>query len=192
MFYRYSVLVKSFPVRLSALLRTGKEFPRMAARRLCSSWDVMATILCIDQPEALITRRLVLEKNRYKVQTAHTQDEALEVLRQHAVHCVLARHDPPLMDGLQAVVAIRQFLPRFPIVLLTGVPPHDASSLADECLSSLDGPEEMIRAIARALKKRKSRERLDGNLQQSMRLLKQFKELEKKTVEVMRRILTQD
>jgi CheY-like chemotaxis protein len=135
----------------------------------------------------MITRRLVLERNGHKVRTAHTATEALEAVRQDGIDCVLARHDPPVVDGRRAVATIRRFHPQLPIVLLTTVPTQDAYSLADECLSNLDGPEALIGAVANVLRKN-GHGRLEENLQESMRLRQQFKELEKKTIEVIRRI----
>jgi hypothetical protein len=52
---------------------------------------------------------------------------------------------------------------------------------------SLDGSEVLLEAIHGALMKR-TRERVQENLSGSMRLWKEFKELEKKTIDVMRRI----
>ena len=149
----------------------------------------MATILCIDQLDWLITRRMVLEQNGHEVRTAHTEAEALEVLQQHAVDCVLARHDPPLMDGIGAAAGIRQLHPQLPIVLLATAKPDEAHSVVDECLSNLDGPEALMRAVARVLQKKNNHERLQGNIRESMRLRQEYKQLEGKTIEVLRRIL---
>ena len=147
----------------------------------------MANILCIDQSEVLLTRRLVLEHSGYQVRTALNKAEALELLQQHAVDCVVARHDPPFMDGIKAAAEIRQLHPQLPIMLLASVPTHDGYLIADECLSNLDGPEALIKAVERILKKN-GHGRLSENLQESMRLWKKFNELEKKTIEVMRKI----
>ncbi len=149
----------------------------------------MATILCIDQPDCLSTRRMVLEKNGHEVRTAHTEAEALELLQQNAVDCVLARHDPPLMDGIGAAAGIRQLHPQLPIVLLATLRPDNTDSVVDECLSNLDGPDALMRAVARVLQKKNNRERLHENVRESMRLRKEYKQLEGKTIEVLRRIL---
>jgi CheY-like chemotaxis protein len=149
----------------------------------------MATILCIDQPDWLITRQMVLEKNGHEVRTARDQAEALQLLQQHAVDCVLARHHPPLMDGIGAAAGIRQLHPRLPIVLLATGKPDNTNSVVDECLSNLDGPDALMRAVARVLQKKNNHKRLQENIRESMRLREEYKQLEGETIEVLRRIL---
>ena len=113
----------------------------------------MAAILCIDVSEVLTTRRMVLEHHGYRVLTAHERAEALQILQQEEVDCVIGRHDPLQFDGRPFLAAIRRAYPHLPIVLLAVFAPEAASSLADECLSNLDGPEALLQSIQRVLKR---------------------------------------
>ncbi len=164
-------------------------------------------ILCIDEPYLLATRRLVLEKNGHEVQAVHTVAEALETLRRGSVDCVLASHDPPFMDGIRVVEQIRQLHPKIPIVVVTPFP-SAVRSLAVECLSGLEGPEALLAAVQRALdKKLPARSNGEGtrqqehkslhdsvheNLRTSLELSAEFKELQEKTIAVIRQIRGRD
>lgn len=143
----------------------------------------MPVILCIDEPEVLSTRRLVLEKNGFEVRTARTGNEALKLLKDNVIQCAVVRHDPPVVNGLNAASEIRKNYPQIPIVLLSVTPPH-SSFATDEYLSNLDGPEALIRAIKRAMGKR-AHGRLADNIRRSLQLRGDFQELQNKTREAI-------
>jgi len=101
----------------------------------------------------------------------------MEVLREHAVDCVVVRHDLPLQDGLEANAAIRRLYPQLPIVLLATVPPRIGPSRVEECLSNLDGPEALVRAVERAVENGASNSLAEG-LQNSIGPPEKLKKLE--------------
>ena len=160
---------------------------------------VVATVLCIGEPQVLATRRLVLEQNGYAVRDAHTDAEALDALRRGPVDCVLVGHDPPWMDGAHVIAKIGQLYPKIPIVVVTPFP-APVQMLAAEYLSGLEGPEALLSAIQRALDnklparsdgeqtRQAERQRLDENLRTSLQLSADFKELQEKTITTIRRI----
>lgn len=61
-----------------------------------------------------------LEKFGYKILTAASGPEAVELVRNHKVDLVLTDMKMSPMDGLDTVIAIRKLQPGMPIVLMTG------------------------------------------------------------------------
>ena len=101
-----------------------------------------AVILCVDDEEApLKLRRLVLEKAGYKVVTACSAAQALEIADSRHIDLVLSDHLMPGSKGTELARQIKAFLPKVPFILLSGVNevPADANC-ADMFLSKLEGP----------------------------------------------------
>jgi len=101
-----------------------------------------AVILCVDDEEVpLELRRLVLEKAGYKVVTACSAAQALEIADSRHIDLVLSDHLMPGSKGTELARQIKAFLPKVPFILLSGVNevPADANC-ADMFLSKLEGP----------------------------------------------------
>lgn len=105
-----------------------------------------------DEHNALILRRLVLEKAGYKVVTATSLTEALEVLSIHAVDLVLSDQLMPGGVGTDLARRVKAAYPNLPFVIISGInelPPD--SNYADLFLSKTEGPAAMCDKISIAL-----------------------------------------
>ena len=79
----------------------------------------MYNVLVCDDDEAILeSLRIYLDNEGYKVFTASNGEEALEVVRNNKIHCVVLDIMMPLLDGLKATLKIREEY-NFPIILLS-------------------------------------------------------------------------
>jgi CheY-like chemotaxis protein len=112
-----------------------------------------AFILCVDDEELpLLLRKLVLEKQGYKVVTASSATVALQTLNEHRVDLVLTDQLMPGGTGTELAQSIKGLWPDLPVILISGVNemPADASS-ADVFISKTEGPLAMCEKISAAL-----------------------------------------
>jgi CheY-like chemotaxis protein len=112
-----------------------------------------AFILCVDDEELpLLLRKLVLEKQGYKVVTASSASDALQTLNEHRVDLVLTDQLMPGGTGTELAQSIKGLWPDLPVILISGVNemPADASS-ADVFISKTEGPMAMCEKISAAL-----------------------------------------
>lgn len=112
-----------------------------------------AFILCVDDEELpLLLRKLVLEKQGYKVVTASSATVALQTLNEHRVDLVLTDQLMPGGTGTELAQSIKGLWPDLPVILISGVNemPADASS-ADVFISKTEGPMAMCEKISAAL-----------------------------------------
>lgn len=112
-----------------------------------------AFILCVDDEELpLLLRKLVLEKQGYKVVTASSASDALQALNEHRVDLVLTDQLMPGGTGTELAQSIKGLWPDLPVILISGVNemPADASS-ADVFISKTEGPLAMCEKISAAL-----------------------------------------
>jgi CheY-like chemotaxis protein len=110
-------------------------------------------ILCVDdEPNALILRKLVLQRAGYEVVTANSGKQALEVAGSRSIDLLLSDQLMPGMTGTQLAKEIRLIAPKARIVLISGVNemPPDAS-VADVFLSKVEGPDALCSTVASAL-----------------------------------------
>jgi CheY-like chemotaxis protein len=110
-------------------------------------------ILCVDdEPNALILRKLVLQKAGYEVITASSGKQALELADSQIIDLLLSDQLMPGMTGTQLAREIRARMPNARIVLISGVNeiPPDAD-VADIFLSKVEGPEALCNTVASAL-----------------------------------------
>ncbi len=117
--------------------------------------DGRLVILCVDdEPNALILRKLVLQKAGYEVITANSGKQALEVAESRPIDLLLSDQLMPGMTGTQLAKHIRAIAPKARIVLISGVNemPSDAD-VADAFLSKVEGPEALCSTVASALSK---------------------------------------
>lgn len=75
-------------------------------------------LICDDQPDIVNALKIYLAPEGYTLHTAYTGMEALEIMRTQDIHLVLMDVMMPVMDGITAVMRIRDFS-NVPIILLT-------------------------------------------------------------------------
>ncbi len=79
------------------------------------------TILCVDDNEqALSVRKFMLETRGYRVLTARTSAEALEIFEHGSIDLVLSDLLMPGMDGNELVRRMKEMSPEVPAILLSG------------------------------------------------------------------------
>jgi len=79
------------------------------------------TILCIDQNEqALAVRKFMLTTRGYRVVTALSSHEALDIFRRGGVDLVLSDLLLPEMDGNEMVRRMKDISPEIPTILVSG------------------------------------------------------------------------
>jgi len=120
--------------------------------------EISAAILCIDDEEpALALRRLVLEKAGYRVFTALTGKQGIELFRHQPIDVVILDYWMADMDGLDVAEQLKALSHRTPIIMLSGY-----TSILDEGLGRVDlwlrkgegDPEQLLAAVVQALNSR--------------------------------------
>lgn len=111
------------------------------------------TLLCLnDDKTALFVRKLVLEKEGFRVLTTTTAKEALELMGQEQVDLVIADHLLQDSTGVEVASVMKQRWPRVPIILLSGmVDPPEHRGVIDAFVSKVEGREVLITTIRRLL-----------------------------------------
>src|SRR6516165_809908 len=93
-----------------------------------------AAILCIDDEEPpLLVRRRVLEKAGYRVFTALTGKEGIEIFRKQPIDLAIVDYWMADMDGLDVAAELKRLRPKTPIIMLSGY-----ASILDEGLGKVD------------------------------------------------------
>jgi CheY-like chemotaxis protein len=114
-----------------------------------------AAILCVDDEEtALLLRRRVLEKAGYRVFTALTGREGIEIFRYQPIDVVILDYWMADMDGLDVAAALRLINTKTPIIMLSGF-----AAILDEGLGKVDlwlrkgesDPEQLLIAVVHLL-----------------------------------------
>lgn len=108
------------------------------------------TILCVDDNEqALAVRKFLLETRGYRVVTASSGREALEIFQNRGVDLVLGDLIMPQMDGNEMVQRMKEIAPEVPMMLLSGtVKAFDRACHADAFLpKGACTPVEMLERI---------------------------------------------
>jgi CheY-like chemotaxis protein len=110
-------------------------------------------ILCVDDEEnALILRRLVLEKSGFEVLTANSAREAQEVLATRSVDLILSDQLMPGITGTELARTVKARYPQIPFVLVSGVNEMpEGIELTDMFISKLEGPVILIQKITELL-----------------------------------------
>ena len=123
--------------------------------------ELPAAILCIDDEEpALLLRRRVLEKAGYRVFTALTGKEGIELFRFQPIDAVILDYWMADMDGLDVAAELKKLNPKTPIVVLSGY-----TSILDEGLGRVDlwlrkgegDPQQLLLAVADLLNRNRIR-----------------------------------
>jgi CheY-like chemotaxis protein len=111
------------------------------------------TILCVDDEQTPRTlRKLILEKQGYRVITAASGAEALEMLARNSIDLVLSDQMMPGMTGTELTKSVKAIRPTMPVILISGVNeiPVDADH-ADRFVSKIGGPELLFKTVAEVL-----------------------------------------
>ena len=120
--------------------------------------ETPAAILCIDDEEpALVLRRVLLENAGYRVFTALTGKQGIEIFRYQPIDVVILDYWMADMDGLDVAVQLKTLSPKTPIIMLSGY-----TSILDESLGKVDlwlrkgegDPEQLLSAVMQALDSR--------------------------------------
>ncbi len=112
-----------------------------------------SVILCVDdEPNSLILRKLVLEKAGYRVLTASSANQALEVLDSSRIDLVLSDQLMPGGTGTELARKVKTRFPSLPVVIISGVNeiPPDADT-ADMFISKVEGPAAMCEKVSEVL-----------------------------------------
>ena len=89
-----------------------------------------ATILCVDDHwNELISRKMLLEKNGYKVLEATDGSEGLQLFLSHPVDAVILDYQMPGMNGDVVAAEMKLLKPHVPIMLLSAYGPLPNSKL---------------------------------------------------------------
>ena len=75
-------------------------------------------LVCDDEKDIVSALKIYLMADGYQVFEAYNGKEALEVLKEHDIHLVLMDIMMPEMDGISAMVKIRE-TSNVPVILLT-------------------------------------------------------------------------
>jgi CheY-like chemotaxis protein len=122
--------------------------------------ELPAAILCIDDEEpALLVRRRLLEKAGYRVFTALTGKEGIELFRFQLIDAVILDYWMADMNGLEVATQLKKLSPKTPIIVLSGY-----TSILDEGLGRVDlwlrkgegDPEQLLLAVGHLLSRSRS------------------------------------
>lgn len=108
------------------------------------------TILCVDDNEqGLAVRKFLLETRGYRVVTAVSAHEAIDVLRNGGVDLVLGDLIMPRMDGNEMVNHMKEIAPEVPMLLVSGtVKAFERACHADAFLpKGTSSPAELLERI---------------------------------------------
>ena len=75
-------------------------------------------LVCDDEKDIVSALRIYLTSEGYNVVEAFNGKEAVEIVAKEEVHLVLMDIMMPIMDGIQAMVKIRE-ISNVPVILLT-------------------------------------------------------------------------
>lgn len=128
------------------------------------------TILVVDDAEA--TREIIrrnLTRADYRVATAGTVEEAVELLRNMVVQLVITDLKMPGVSGLELVRHVRENEPDTEVIMITGYPSIEGAVTAvkigaDEYLTKPFTDEELLEAVQRALAKLDRKKHVDRDV----------------------------
>jgi CheY-like chemotaxis protein len=118
------------------------------------------TLLCVDDNQSSLKMcKMVLEDFGYKVLTASSGREGLEVFASNAIDAVILDYQMPEMNGELVAAEMKRTNPRIPILMLSGWVslPESALQLVDEFVAKGAPVEFMLLAIQQLLSRHKKR-----------------------------------
>lgn len=114
------------------------------------------TLLCVDdEAVGLKVRKIILERQGYKVLTASEGAEGLNVFADHHVDAVVLDYYMPGMNGGDVAAAMKNTKPRVPIILLSAYVtlPQEVVDSVDAFIVKGDSPEILLGKIAELMDK---------------------------------------
>ncbi len=107
-------------------------------------------VLCIDDAEiALRVRKLLLANAGYRVLTAASGEEGLELFNENPVDLVIADHFLTDKSGSEIAAEMKALKPEVPILVVSAAAePPSGLEFTDGFLSKGDGPDALLDAIA--------------------------------------------
>ena len=118
------------------------------------------TLLCIDDNQSsLKICKIILEDFGYKVSTASSAREGLEIFASHVIDAVILDYQMPEMNGELVAAEMRRTKPRVPILMLSGWGslPESALQMVDGFVAKGDPVEFFLLAIQQLLSRHKKR-----------------------------------
>jgi len=118
------------------------------------------TLLCVDDNQSSLNIcKIILENSGYKVSTASSGREGLEIFASNAIDAVILDYQMPEMNGELVAAEMRRTKPRVPILMLSGwvSVPESAFQLVDGYIAKGDPVEFMLLAVQQVLSRGKTR-----------------------------------
>ena len=118
------------------------------------------TLLCVDDNQSSLNIcKIILENSGYKVSTASSGREGLEIFASNAIDAVILDYQMPEMNGELVAAEMRRTKPRVPILMLSGWVslPESALQVVDEFVTKGDPVEFMLLAVHQVLNRRRER-----------------------------------
>ncbi len=118
------------------------------------------TLLCVDDNQtSLKICKIILEDFGYKVLTASSGREGLEVFASNAIDAVILDYQMPEMNGEIVAAEMKRTSPQIPILMLSGWAslPESAFVLVDEFVAKGDPVEFLLLAVQQVLSRGEKR-----------------------------------
>ena len=118
------------------------------------------TLLCVDDNQSsLKICKIILENSGYKVLTASSGREGLEVFASNAIDAVILDYQMPEMNGELVAAEMKRTNPEIPILMLSGWVslPESALRLVDEFVNKGDRVEFMLLTVQQVLSRGEKR-----------------------------------
>jgi len=118
------------------------------------------TLLCVDDNQtSLKICKIILEDFGYKVLTASSGREGLEVFASNAIDAVILDYQMPEMNGEMVAAEMKRTNPQVPILMLSGWAslPESAFVLVDEFVTKGDPVEFLLLAVQQVLSRGEKR-----------------------------------
>ncbi|MBZ5506171.1 MAG: response regulator [Acidobacteriia bacterium] len=112
-------------------------------------------ILCVDDSEQfLLICQTILEAGGYRVLTATSALQALDLLQQHSVDMAILDHAMPDMNGLELAQEIKSSIANMPVIMFSStLRGGETFPFVDSCLSKAEGPVALRNLVGTFLQK---------------------------------------
>ena len=113
-----------------------------------------SSILCVDDSEEILfICRAILEAGGYQVLTAHSGQEALDLLQHHCVDAVIIDNVMPGMTGMELAREIKRCPTPIRVVMFSSSGPDDSFPFIDSYVSKGEGPLALRSTLGSLLRK---------------------------------------
>ena len=118
--------------------------------------SVPPLLLCIDDAEvALRVRKILLTQAGYRVLTAASGEEGLELFKQNPIELVIADHFLSNRTGVEIAGEMKELKPEVPILIVSAAAePPEGLEFLDGFLSKGEGPDVLLETVAGLLRPR--------------------------------------